>query len=60
MTYSGFDPRSIGNKDCTYFNNGTPDNQYHYILKPMTGDRDYPEDACPLYITLISRLIAFD
>ena len=49
MTYSGFDPRSIGSKDCTYFNNGTPDNQYDYILKPMTGDRDYPEDACPLY-----------
>ena len=49
MTYSGFETRSIGNKDCTYFNNGTPDNQYDYILKPMTGDTDYPEDACPLY-----------
>ena len=49
MTYSGFNPRSVGNKDCTNFDGGSPDNQYDFILKAMTGDRDYPEDACPLY-----------
>lgn len=43
-----FVPLSIGNKDCTTQTPGSPDPQYHYILKATTGDTLYPPDACPL------------
>ena len=43
-----FVPLSIGNKDCTTQNAGSPDTQYHYILKATTGDTVYPPDACTL------------
>jgi len=43
-----FTPLSIGNKDCTTQNAGSPDPQYHYILKATTGDTLYPPDACAL------------
>ena len=43
-----FTPLSIGNKDCTTQNAGSPDTQYHYILKATTGDTVYPPDACAL------------
>lgn len=43
-----FVPLSIGNKDCTTQNAGSPDPQYHYILKATTGDTVYPPDACAL------------
>ena len=43
-----FVPLSIGNKDCTTQTPGSPDPQYHYILKTTTGDTLYPPDACPL------------
>lgn len=43
-----FTPLSIGSKDCTTQNAGSPDTQYHYILKATTGDTQYPADACSL------------
>jgi len=43
-----FTPLSIGNKDCTTQNAGSPDPQYHYLLKATTGDTVYPPDACAL------------
>lgn len=43
-----FVPLSIGNKDCTTQTPGSPDPQYHYILKATTGDTLYPPDACAL------------
>jgi len=43
-----FTPLSIGSKDCTTQNAGSPDTQYHYILKATTGDTVYPPDACTL------------
>ena len=36
MTYSGFETRSIGSKDCERFRGGSPNTNYDFILKAMT------------------------
>ena len=39
-----------GNKNCDGPVRGTPHPNYDYLSRTTTGDDDYPEDACPLWL----------
>lgn len=45
-----FVPQKIGNKDCDDPIVGIPHPDYDYLHRTTTGDKDYPEDACPRYL----------
>jgi hypothetical protein len=42
--------RNIGNKSCGGSTSGTQDPALDFIGKSLTGDTDYPTDACPRYV----------
>lgn len=45
-----FVPRNTKNNNCNdKFTGGTKSVRYDYIAKAMTGDDDYPEEACDLF-----------
>ena len=45
-----FVPGTGGNKNCDGPVTGTPHPSFDYIHRTTTGDDDYPEDACPLWL----------
>jgi hypothetical protein len=45
-----FIPRNVGNKNCDGPVVGTPHPNFDYIHRSITGDDDYPVDACGRYL----------
>ena len=45
-----FVPGNGGNKNCDGPVTGAPHPSFDYIRRSTTGDDDYPEDACPLWL----------
>jgi hypothetical protein len=46
-----FEPKRIGNKNCGDVGiKGPFSTKFDYILKSLTGDDDYPEDACTPWV----------
>lgn len=46
-----FEPRNIGAKDCSdKATSGTKSSMYDYVVKSVTGDNDYPSDACTPFL----------
>ena len=50
MLEPDFTSQDIRNKHCDTSVSGTPYPDYDYIARSITGDDNYPEDACPLYL----------
>lgn len=46
-----FETRNVGSKDCTdKATSGTKSTMYDYVVKSVTGDTDYPSDACTPFL----------
>jgi hypothetical protein len=45
-----FVSKAIGNRNCGSSTSGTQDPALDFIGKSLTGDTDYPTDACPRYV----------
>ena len=46
--YKPFIPKEVGVSQCDGEHNGIPTFDWRYPIYPWTGDKDYPEDACPI------------
>lgn len=50
MAAGKFESKKVGNSNCDSPVSGTPYSGYDYIIRSVTGDDDYPADACTRYL----------
>jgi hypothetical protein len=51
MAEQEFQPLNVGNKDCSdQATSGVKSTRFDYVVKSLTGDSDYPSDACTPYL----------